>query len=291
MTKLDQYWRRLLWSLHYYRPSHDVTIETANGRLSCNSRDWLIGKQLYIQRNYEFDFIRKSLDFLRSEGLLQVGKNNTVVDIGANLGMICIALLDQEAFEHAIAFEPSPESFRLLEKNAAQNSLEEKIQCFPFALSSRNEELTFEIARGNSGDNRIRETLRRGKMDEGSRKTFSALAKTFDTFLEETEIDPHCIDLFWIDIQGHEGHFFQGANQFFSQRKVPVITEFWSYGIGRSGMSQDEYCAVVENTFSMFYHFVENKYLARPISELRTLFAKYSGPREIANIILSSVDI
>ena len=50
---LGHYLKLLQWTLHYYRPEHDVTIETANGILSVSSKDWLIGKHLFIRRNYE----------------------------------------------------------------------------------------------------------------------------------------------------------------------------------------------------------------------------------------------
>lgn len=282
---LSYYARRLRWLLHYYRGEHDVTIETANGLLSCRNKDWLIGKHLFTLRNYEFDFIKMSLAFLRSEGLLRPGMNHTVADIGSNLGMICIALLRENAFEKAVAFEPSPESFRLLQKNVGQNGLAGRIDCFPLALSSADGELSFELAEDNSGDSRVRQTSMEGTMDEHRRPTVSVAAKRFDSFLAEASVDPDQIDLLWIDVQGHEGHFFKGAERFFANRKVPVISEFWGYGIGRSGMSREEYCETVERTFSKFYVLNEGRYESRPISDVKGLFETHSRPREIANLV------
>jgi len=284
---LDYYRKLLQWTIHYYRPEHDVTIETANGVLSCSNKDWLIGKHLFVRRNYELDFIKTSIEFLRREGFLKENKNRAVIDIGANIGMICIALLREGFFEKAVGFEPAPRNFRLLVKNVAQNNFADQIRCFPIALSSDNKKIEFEIAEDNSGDSRVRKTLEIGEMNEHKRQIVSVEAKTFDRFLQENkQVNSAEIDLFWIDIQGHEGHFFKGAQNFFRERKVPVVNEFWGYGIGRSGMSKDEYCQTVKETFSGFYHYTESGYKLKSISEIESLFGNYSKPREIANIIL-----
>jgi hypothetical protein len=112
-------------------------------------------------------------------------------------------------------------------------------------------------------------------------------AKTFDAFLKEnTDVAAREIDLLWIDIQGHEGHFFKGAKDFFRERKIPVINEFWGYGINRSGMSPNEYRQIIGETFSDFYHYTAGGYELKSISEIEKLFAIYRKPREIANIIL-----
>ncbi len=78
-----------------------------------------------------------------------------MLDVGANIGMICIALMLQNYFKRAIAFEPDPKNFRLLVKNVAQNGLENRIDCFPYALSSAAGEAELELSPHNSGDNHL----------------------------------------------------------------------------------------------------------------------------------------
>lgn len=284
MKNLSHYWKVLQWALHHYRAEHDVTIETANGLLSVSNKDWLIGKHLFVRRDYELDFIRDSIKFLNSEKLLP--QTRMVCDIGANLGMISIALLREGFFENALAFEPSPRNFRLLRKNAEQNNLAEKLKCFQLALSSENGAIEFEIAEDNSGDSRVRKTSAYGEMNEQLRKTVAVEARTFDAFLAENKISQNEIDLLWIDIQGHEGHFFKGAREFFNRRKIPVVNEFWGYGINRSGMSRAEYCRTIAETFSKFYIFTDGAFRLQSIAEIENLFDRFKRPREIANIIL-----
>lgn len=287
MVKGFSYYRKVLqWKQKHKLPEHDITIETANGLLSCSNKDWLIGKHLFVNRNYEIEFIENAVRFLRSEGLLSKSKGNTAVDAGANIGMICIALLKKGYFKKALAFEPSPNSFRLLQKNVGQNNLEEKIRCFNYALSSENKLMKLELANGNSGDNRVKFSDEKGKMNEDARKTVEIETRTFDAILsEQQDLKANEIDLLWLDIQGHEGHFFKGAKEFFSRRKIPCVSEFWGYGIKRAGMTEEEYCRIAEQTFTKFYHYSDGRFQPREISEIKNLFEKVENPRRIASVI------
>lgn len=287
MKKGVSYYRKVFeWNRQYKLAEHDVTIETENGILSCSNKDWLIGKHLFVHRNYEIEFIKHAIEFLQSEDLLKKGANNTIVDVGANIGMICIALLLKGYFKYAAAFEPTPENFRRLEKNVRQNGLEDKIRCFNLALSSENRILEFELAEGNSGDNRVKLSDEQGKMDERRRKTIQVEAQKFDSVLSEHQsLENSEIDLLWLDIQGHEGHFFQGAGDFLSRRKIPCISEFWGYGIKRAGMSEKEYCRIVGETYTKFYHYDEGNFRLRDISKVADLFEANENPRRIASVI------
>ena len=283
---LSHYRKVLAWSLKHYRAEHDVTIETANGLLSVSNKDWLMGKHLFVYRDFEIGFVENSIKFLQKEGWLKEGINRTVLDIGANLGMICIAMLRKKFFADALAFEPTPNSFRLLKKNVGQNGLEDRIKYFNLALSSENTTLEFEIAADNSGDNRIKLTGEKGKRREQNRPTIAVEAKTFDSFLDaHQEVDENSIDLIWLDIQGHEGHFFKGAASFLKSKKVPCISEFWGYGIKRAGMTQNEYCAILKTAFTHFYHYDGKSFNIKEIDEIKNLFEADENPRRIESVI------
>lgn len=264
-------------------PEHEVTLETANGLLSFSNKDWLIGKQLFIHRHYEVDFIKKVLDFLEENDLLH---GETVCDVGANIGMISIYLLKSEVFFEAIAFEPFPRSFEFLIKNVEQNGLRDRIQCFQCALSSDDGICQLELADENSGDNRVRSLSPPGEMREEARKVISVESCKFDSFMKSRAINPDSLGLIWLDIQGHEGHFFLGAEKFFNERKIPVVSEFWSYGIRRSGISVEDYCEIARRHFSGFWLFEQDCFIFYPITALRNLFDKFPDRRQVAQIIL-----
>ena len=277
--------RFLKWKFIHFIPRHDVTIDTANGLLTCDSKDWLIGKYLYVYRSYEAENIRATVDLLTGEGYLSNEESGIVLDVGANVGMICIALLKQNCFKRAIAFEPDPNNFRLLVKNVAQNELEKQIDCFPYALSSAEREAELELSPHNSGDNHLRDNHEYKTFHEDTRRTVKVPVKTLDqVFADDPSLSRQKVSLIWLDIQGHEGYFFQGARQLLSQG-IPVASEFYPFGIKRSGMSLPDYYRIVTETFTHFYHFRNGRYEKRIITEIDELFETYTTPREFGQVI------
>ncbi len=293
--RIRYYSRLYYWKSFRYRPRRDVTIETWNGILDCDSREYQIGKTLYAKRSYESEMIVESIGFLKAKGHLNEQRPKTVIDVGANIGMICIGLLKHEFFDRAIAFEPEPDNFRLLLKNVAQNHIGDKIDCFDIALSSeQNVSDDFsdesrgimELSALNSGDHRIRHSTEPGFYREENRNTVRVKVDTLDNvFSRHANLKAEDVSLIWIDIQGHEGYFFDGAKSLLS-RRVPVISEFWPYGIVRSGMSLNEYKQIVSKRFSHFYEVKADVYEKLPIGDIDRLFEIYNSPRKVGSIIL-----
>lgn len=288
MTRTE-IWRRLKWYLIYIGPKRNVTVETLNGLLTFQSKDWLIGKYLYVKRSHEVQEIHSVVELLQREGYMNGSpRGKTVLNVGANIGMTAIGLVRTAGFARAIAFEPAPESYRLLAHNIHQNRLNDRIRCFPFALSSLEGQMELELSGNNSGDHRIRHTSDPGFFHEEQRKAIKVQVKTLDKFLKEDfDLRNEKVDLVWVDIEGHEGHFFQGARGFLS-RRIPVVSEFWPYGIERSGMSRHDFCQILEELFTDFYVLGGATLRKNPISEIEELFDVYSKPREMCVIVLIS---
>lgn len=144
----------LRWHLIYLGSRRDVTVNTVNGVLTFDSKDWLVGKYLYVKRNHEAQEIRGFINLLRAKGYLDDSISKaTALNVGANIGMTCIGLLKLGGFDRAIAFEPAPSSYRLLIHTIKQNNLDDRIRHFQLALSSIDGELDLEISADNSEDN------------------------------------------------------------------------------------------------------------------------------------------
>jgi FkbM family methyltransferase len=284
--KLGKMLRRLRWWLIYLGPRRDVTVATFNGLLSFDSKDWLIGKYLYVNRTYEAREIQNVMTLLRQDGFLKEKEPIAVLDVGANIGMICIALLKHGYFQRAIAFEPTPNSYRLLTRNLRQNGLSDRVIHFPWALSSAEGEVEIELSADNSGDNRVRQTARPGAFREERRRAVTVTAKMLDQiWVSEPALSEERISLVWLDIQGHEGHFFLGAQDVL-RKGVPVVTEFWPYGVSRSGVSRHQFCRIVSDLFTHFYVLVGENFEKHPISEIDGLFDLYSAPREMCLLVM-----
>jgi FkbM family methyltransferase len=91
------------------------------------------------------------LDYLYKNFLENLDSKSVLYDIGANIGMTCIAPAQYFGCT-VIAFEPEPLNFANLHKNVMQNNLEDKIFYFPFALNEKNVLEDFFIKSVTPGD-------------------------------------------------------------------------------------------------------------------------------------------
>jgi FkbM family methyltransferase len=277
-------WRRLYWSWVIRRqPPAVLTKTTANGRLSFDTRDHTIGRALYVKRQYEMDLVQAALATLRAGGHLSPHPSGCVIDIGANIGVICIALLKHGYFREAVAIEPDAANFALLERNVAQNGLRDSIRCLERALS--NEEGVFALER--SPDNWGGHRLGAPTQNQGG----GVAAITLDGLVSRDArlSRPDSVSLVWIDVEGHEGWCFAGARRLLS-RGVPVVAEFWADGIVRAGMSPGDYAKLLGEIFTHFYAEADaagssRRFIRHPIAEIPRLFERFPWTRE-RNIIL-----
>ena len=284
--------RKLRWRKLYSGPPRDVTVESYNGLLTFDSRDKLIGKYLYVDRAYERRYIESALGVLERDGYLEPGARGgggVLLDVGANIGMICIALLKQHRFARAVAVEPSPRNQRLLEHNIMQNGLGDRVLRLPYALSSADGEMELELSEYNSGDNRIRHSASSGAWGEEHRKVVSVPVRTLDGALSEQGVAAASVRLAWVDIQGHEGYFLAGARATLACG-APVVSEFWPYGILRSGMTRAEYCGIVRELFTHVYHLHGTSVEKLPASRIDSLFDSYAAPKQMCEVIFVNDD-
>lgn len=281
---VSEIWRRIKWWAIYNGPKRDITVQTFNGLLTFESKQWLIGKYLYVRREHEESEIRQVISILETEGYDATSGtlvNGMLVNIGANIGMTAIALIKAGAAQGALAIEPAPENFRLLVRNIEQNGLSGKIRPVHAAISSCNGVLDLELSESNSGDHRIRNVSEAGFYNEQSRRTIKIEAHTLDRLAETMGVH---VGLIWIDAQGHEGHILLGAKNVLGGG-IPVVSEFWPYGVLRSGQTMQEFLAILEDLFESFY-VAEPAAKRRPIFELGELAKEYDGPRRFCTLVL-----
>lgn len=289
--KFTRFLRRLAWFfLVYLPPARDVQVLTRNGLLSFNSKDKTTGRNLYIHRNHEFDEMMQYVALLRNEGFLSPSREGAVLDVGGYVGMSSCAFLLEDIFDKAVAFEPSPENFRLLQKNIQANGLAGRLLAHNMALSDADGELSFELSTKNYGDHRVRKSgdIEAGFFNEQDRQVIQVQARSFDS-LDATAlgVDPSQIRLVWMDIQGHEGKFLRGARQFFkTYPRVPVIMEFWPYAIKRSGMSRDEFIALVTELFNGYYVDTFPGHEFHSIASIGEYFDSLDHPQAGSSVVL-----
>lgn len=158
------------------------------------------------------------------------------VDIGANIGTHSIFAVKSGIYEQVIAIEPDPRNFQLLVMNSILNKVHGQILFNSKALSNETKDAKFELSPNNFGDHRVitESTGVDGVFDEVK----------WERIMIETDLLDNVITtplsrnntLVWVDIQGHEGHMFEGAKEKFHGDDSPyIVCEFYPYGLLRSG--------------------------------------------------------
>ncbi len=281
--RAKSYAKKLLWRI-ISLPRREMTLETRNGILTFNTRDRVLGKQLYSSGNYEWETIVSVMETLRTVSLL---KGRTMLDVGANIGMISIACLYHGFFDRAAAFEPEDYNFSLLVRNVRQNGLASKIECHPYALSSRSGILDLEISKDNYGDHRLRPAsfVSPGFFREEKRGTRPVQAMKLDDIMALDPGTRDSIGLVWADIQGHEGHFLIGARDTLA-KGIPVVCEFWPYAMERAGTPREQFVELAQQLFRGFFQITPGRLSEyEDIKALDRLFDAYARPRQMGTVL------
>ncbi len=280
--------RSLLWRLHG-RTRRTVTVTTPQGRLTVYCADQIIGRKLYCQRAFELDLSQKVIALLRELGRPVPG--GTVLDIGANMGVISIGLLRHGWMRRAVAIEPEPGNVALLRRNVAQNDLSDRVVCVPCALSDRDGTVDFELSGDNYGDHRVRlgslPSLSERYQESGRRLIEVEMRRLDDVVAGLPAQFTDDLALIWIDTQGHEAHVFRGARSVLA-RGVPVLAELWPYGLLRAGVSRAEFCAIAEACWSTYWVLRRGRFFPYPIGLLSLLFDELGDEGDAENVVFTA---
>jgi FkbM family methyltransferase len=268
-----------------------LTVKTEQGVFTVSTRDRALGRDLYYRREHELALIRATTAMLRARGLLPPGGRGTVVDVGANIGVISIGLLALGEMERAIAVEPEPGNFALLRRNVENNGMSDRFHCLQLAASDRRGTLELELSDINSGDHRIRAgaTEHDGSSDQGHRprEVISVGADTIDQILATLPPDVgREVALIWIDVQGHEASVLRGGTRTFS-RGTPTVAEIWPLGLEASGVAQQEFCALAAEYWSRYWVLRGDRLIGYPISALDSYFDELGEGDRFGNVVFT----
>jgi FkbM family methyltransferase len=249
--------------------------KTPIARMITLDKDDCIGRIIRSKTHFGLDQIIQAKQFISSHNRDWVPQH--FIDVGANIGTHIIAALLGVGFSEATAFEPVPELFRILQENISINDLSQKSALFNLALSKKKTFLQVELSPHNTGDNRIVKSNRLSRHSEylWEKTTVSTVALDNITILKNQQLNflpfnnlksfLQSDELFmigynqsassqslltaglnknntlaWIDTQGHEPDIFRGAKKLIKS-EIPLVTEFWPYGLTRAGFSFNIY--------------------------------------------------
>lgn len=213
--------------MRLFDPKKDILVNVRGISMYANSLDRLLALLFWkfaLVEGYEADLM-KSL----------VSKNMRVVNCGANIGYYTLQLADWVGPQGEVyAFEPDPNSFRLLVKNAKANSIE-NLRALQYAVSHVRETRQLFFCEENRGDHRL--------FDSGdSRVALEVESISLDEFFPSgTQID-----LIKMDIQGSEMQALRGMRRIIEENpEITIISEFCPTLLSQSGSSGKEYLEAI----------------------------------------------
>jgi FkbM family methyltransferase len=235
-----------------------------------------ISKNVYANGSYDFQKVIKAVDLLGHDFKLE-----TIIDVGANIGTICIPAVTRGIARSAIAFEPHPDNYRILVSNIYLNNVHTKIQHFNIALGSEdNQILEFELSPLNSGDHRVRVNRDEGIYGESSRKVIRVRSEKLDSAVKTLDKNN---TLVWMDTQGYEAFVLSGATRVL-EAGVPIVLEFWPYGIHRANSYALLKKYILE--YDHFFDLSEEKPIARATSYIDSLHKQLGKNGLLTDILL-----
>lgn len=151
-----------------------------------------------------------------------LGKDDVVADIGANIGMT--TLLFADLARQVYAFEPSPSTFKLLQKNIATNRAH-NVQAFNLGLGETREKLNITYIANNRAGGFISEKIR--PLD--GHITEEIYVDSIDDFFAAHQLTPTFLKM---DVEGFEQSVVKGGRAFLSRHEPTVVMEMNHYCLG-----------------------------------------------------------
>jgi FkbM family methyltransferase len=147
-------------------------------------------------------------------------QNSNIFDIGANIGLVSISLLDLCPSSSVVSFEPSPGTAFLLRKTAQKSKYKHRWNIIPKALGNRIGKAEFFSAPIEMGVfDGFANTGRAGAMDK-----ISVEATTLDN--EWEKLGTPIVSLIKIDVEGAELQVLGGGNECIIHERPAILIEW-----------------------------------------------------------------
>jgi len=212
--------RKIHWSilkrLHRLLGFRYRLVKRQGARFILDNKNW-IDTRLLIGHQYERDQISSCI------ALINANSMDTLVDVGANIGVYSVLLNVNTTIRETLAFEPVKCNYNQLCGNIFVNNLNEKVTAINKALSDHNRERKIHIDPESTGVSRM-------DLEDTTRKS--------ETFTKEEAITCVKLDDIYnfserkifikIDVEGHEIHVIRGMKKTLCNNKVVVQVELLS---------------------------------------------------------------
>lgn len=215
----------------------------------------------------------------------------TLVDIGANVGLIGLQAVASGLVARCIACEPDPVNFALLAANVRLNGLDDRFELHAVALGERRGSCRFELSSENCGDHRVRHERPTAGVDrygESARQVITVPMRTLDdTIGRSRPAFRNHIGLCWMDTQGFEAAVVRGGLRTLSAAAWPSVLEFWPYGMLRAGVTAADISALLARIWTRFSVLQSGRAPTwQPVSQTTDLWQSLGDTGDFTNILL-----
>ncbi len=227
-----------------------------------------------------FYFLYKSVSEKHELEIIKkfIKPNNTVIDIGANIGFYAIQLSKFVGKNgKIIAFEPDTLNYLRLKKNCSNYK---NIQCLNFAVGTNKGILKLYKSVLNV-DHRLYPSENYTNYEEIN-------VISIDEYLNENKIIPNWIK---IDVQGFELSVIKGMRHSLINNNISIVSEFWPYGLQSSNTNINDYINELQIIGLKNIYLIEDTALKQIDFEYLKTLMQTSLPKQYYTLILSKQTI
>lgn len=173
------------------------------------------------------------------------------LDLGANIGTTSIYFKKKiDSDIKVLAFEPDPETYKLLCANFILNEMPEDSILENCGLADKEEDMVLHRSPNNPGGNSL--------VVEHHDSDVSVHVVTLDDYLDSKNINLGEIKYIWIDTEGFEAQLFGGMKKLISSQNIPIFME-WNPSCYVYADIFDEFVNMITNNFSGYIDIGEVK--------------------------------
>lgn len=209
--------------------------------------DEVIGQRLYARGDFDFNKFEKAYRLVMKACILDQTEGLPVlIDVGANLGSICIPAVKRGFVSRCIAIEPDKENSHLLEINLLLNNVQDDVTIYRAAAGDQTGIVSLSRNSKNSGDHRV--------VTETGESVSAVSMLQLDSLAFKLNLSNTIV---WMDIQGYEGFALQGATRFIAAT-VPIVFEFTKQDLVAADCYDLLIATITESNYKFFYDLNED---------------------------------